>query len=747
MTRFSWLHIGSLSNLWTAANGREVFRLLLEDLEELAASERLGALFLTGDLTATGQKEEYDFLDDLLRQIWRLEPHGAPDITLAVPGNHDIDRGRIGRLATQLLKHWSHDEELRQTFWSDPEPREEVLFGFENYERWSRITDSTNQDLRRGLLPGDYSVRLHGDGFDLGVVGLNTAFLDFSESAPGNAVLDLRQLEEVCGSDWATWLEVNDANILLTHHPPQWLNEESQRTYRSIIGHFSVHLCDSQRMHIRASAISATGVLSVGSLVPHADGDRLPGYALGTLDFESRVLRCELRGFDPSKGGFEQRSTFLGSLDRPSQSRFRSGSASSALAVGVGAEEQPEPELVLESVEIRNFRNIADLRLSFDRSSSLQGHWTCIAGVNGSGKTSILQAVCLLLLGPRRILQLGEGRLERMQRTVDGVRKKTQIHAWLRRGDIRFRLDMRLDRGPESETGRRYREMQEQWDRLAQSVIVAYGATRNLSDYFDRRYSGVSPQVRRQMTLFDPLAQVASAEVLLEKQDPNSPVFPLLERLLHEVLGDELRLVRHGKEVRFRAEQEAVSAIDLPDGFRSSLAWLSDLCVVWCETYPERAVNAKPEDISGIVLIDEVDLHLHPSLQRSLIPGLRRALPRVQWIVATHSPMVLSSFDSNEIIALDRQREDGVFELDRQILGFSVDEIYEWLMKTPPTSAALEERLAESERVIARGSEKELDSEDRDLDLLLEMSPDADPEEARRRLERRHRLLSELDRL
>src|SRR5207253_5187566 len=64
------------------------------------------------------------------------------------------------------------------------------------------------------------------------------------------------------------------------------------------------------------------------------------------------------------------------------------------------------------------------------------------------------------------------------------------------------------------------------WEELRSCVILAYGATRNLSDFVDSRYSHLSPDARRVMTLFDPLTQVTSAEFLLVK--PITEKTPLL---------------------------------------------------------------------------------------------------------------------------------------------------------------------------------------------------------------------------
>jgi predicted ATP-binding protein involved in virulence len=165
---------------------------------------------------------------------------------------------------------------------------------------------------------------------------------------------------------------------------------------------------------------------------------------------------------------------------------------------------------------------------------------------------------------------------------------------------------------------------------------------------------------------------------------------------------------------------------------------MADLCAIWCEKAPELAANGDPADIQAIVLLDEIDLHLHPSLQRELVPRLRKTFPKVQWIVTTHSPLVLANFDKNEIIALDRDVEGGVRELDRQILGFTSDEVYSWLMGTQPTGAALEEEIRQSDGGVGRSAEE--------LASLMQESPGTNEAEAQKQVSEFKEILKSLKR-
>jgi predicted ATPase len=389
--------------------------------------------------------------------------------------------------------------------------------------------------------------------------------------------------------------------------------------------------------------------------------------------------------------------------------------------------------IYVESLELRNFRCFEQLNLRFDHASRLQGKWTCIAGINGAGKSSILQALSIALLGNPAAMELGGDGLRRMQRHVDLLnRLPAKVDVVLRAASaqplpLRVEIDdVRAVPLSGSDRG--------QWDLLRKHVVVAYGATRNLSSRVDLGNERLSPDVRRQVTLFDPLSQLAGANVLLAQRNHDRTLVKLFETLFSQVFGPELQTssgyalpqFSYDGVVFLLGSEDIVSALDLPDGFRAAAAWMADLCAAWCEKAPGSAESGDPADIQAIVLIDEIDLHLHPALQRELVPRLRKALPKVQWIVTTHSPLVLSNFDSSEIIALDRNEPSGVRFLDRQIMGFSANDIYEWLMGTPPRGAAIEDKLRNAKDP----------AEQREAAELLRSSPSVDDEKAKLSVEK-----------
>jgi predicted ATP-binding protein involved in virulence len=88
------------------------------------------------------------------------------------------------------------------------------------------------------------------------------------------------------------------------------------------------------------------------------------------------------------------------------------------------------------------------------------------------------------------------------------------------------------------------------------------------------------------------------------------------------------------------------------------MAWVADLVG---QVFLEAKSPVPAAEMEGIVLIDEIDLHLHPGWQVELIPTLKRVFPRLQFIVTTHSPMVLPGLEQDEIVLLEEDEQGSVY--------------------------------------------------------------------------------------
>lgn len=106
----------------------------------------------------------------------------------------------------------------------------------------------------------------------------------------------------------------------------------------------------------------------------------------------------------------------------------------------------------------------------------------------------------------------------------------------------------------------------------------------------------------------------------------------------------------HGEPIR-------VPAVWLSQGYQSLIAWLAD---VVGQVTLEAQGDVDAADMEGTVLVDEIDLHLHPTWQARLIPALKQVFPRMQFIATTHSPMVLPALAAEEVILLTQDEEGSV---------------------------------------------------------------------------------------
>lgn len=110
---------------------------------------------------------------------------------------------------------------------------------------------------------------------------------------------------------------------------------------------------------------------------------------------------------------------------------------------------------------------------------------------------------------------------------------------------------------------------------------------------------------------------------------------------------------RHEKSLVLNHEQNGVLKVELlSDGIRGVLAMVGDIAYRCIKLNPHLGLNAGRET-QGIVMIDEVDMHLHPAWQQTILGDLMKAFPNIQFIVTTHSPQVISTVPGQQIRILD----------------------------------------------------------------------------------------------
>lgn len=186
--------------------------------------------------------------------------------------------------------------------------------------------------------------------------------------------------------------------------------------------------------------------------------------------------------------------------------------------------------------------------------------------------------------------------------------------------------------------------------------FVGYGANRRVErteriDLGARRAAAFARALRIQ-SLFEDSFSLIPLSIWLPAMPPErtAEVISLVNRLLgegqYQMTGEleagEYLFAREGLRLPFPA---------LSDGYRAFLAWIGDLLYHLCQTCPPEK---KLVDQRGVVLLDEIDLHLHPSWQMTLLATIASVLPNLQFIATSHSPLLVGTLEWMNVLVMEQ---------------------------------------------------------------------------------------------
>ena len=353
---------------------------------------------------------------------------------------------------------------------------------------------------------------------------------------------------------------------------------------------------------------------------------------------------------------------------------------------------------------IRELR-LLDFRLFQDSTFSFSPRVTVIAGINGRGKTSILDAIALILARWLPEISPAESLTRKMSRK-DIRSGEYGARIWLNAsvGDNPVTLSTKtgytpssgqmfiLPRALKDELRRAYGDPTRSDD---QAPIVVYYTTDRARYQAPRRtllvprlnqtdaYVGALSNRAVSFKEFIPLFHTwEGADERGESQAIRRAqrLIPAIQRAVSTFL-DEIQNIRtEGYPPRLVVTKQGstLNLAQLSDGERSLIAMLMDL--IRRLTLANPGLD-DPLQGAGVVLIDEIELHLHPKWQREIVEKLRRTFPRIQFILTTHSPFVIqSTHSSSELILLDAQPLDqlenkGVEEIAKSLMGVERPEV------------------------------------------------------------------------
>jgi predicted ATP-binding protein involved in virulence len=152
--------------------------------------------------------------------------------------------------------------------------------------------------------------------------------------------------------------------------------------------------------------------------------------------------------------------------------------------------------------------------------------------------------------------------------------------------------------------------------------------------------------------------------------------------------------------LRMTVEKQGQELIinQLSDGEKCLLAMVGDIARRLAIANPGLSDPLQGE---GIVLIDEIELHLHPQWQRGILPKLTKTFPNCQFIVTTHSPQVISDVQPESVIILESEDGKVVAKHPQSSFGRDSNQILEDLMDTPQRREDIQDKIQQLFRLIA----------------------------------------------
>lgn len=380
----------------------------------------------------------------------------------------------------------------------------------------------------------------------------------------------------------------------------------------------------------------------------------------------------------------------------------------------------------LENLELENFRAISSANLE------IYGKSTVIFGINGTGKSTVLRAINLLYAN---IINQIVNRKELKQNytiKLDDIRygsKETEIAAHIDFGEVQKSYYRKLVRnsGKSSQDTASLKEIaaifhekyisDEEQKNIA--IFVNYGTNRLVLDIplrirthhsFDI-YSAFEKAIENKIdfrTFFEWYRNQEDYENehKIETGDLNYQDRALLAvrtAIMSMLDGcSNLRVARRPRlEMKIDKGDISLNVSQMSDGEKCTMALLGDLARRLALANPTLANPLLGE---GIVLIDEIELHMHPSWQRKILRVLRETFPNIQFIVTTHSPIVLSEADENYNIFFMRRDENEIkVHQMHQLNGYDANAVLEQFMGTRATNLETEKYIKSIYEAIEHG--------------------------------------------
>ena len=342
--------------------------------------------------------------------------------------------------------------------------------------------------------------------------------------------------------------------------------------------------------------------------------------------------------------------------------------------------------MYVSKIELKNIRGFEDLKFNLARPDGSYAGWTVFTGDNGSGKSSLLKAVAVALTGKDTARAL-----------------QPSFHRWIREGaaeqEGRIELTIAPQKGVDDFSG----GGKTAYKNFPATIVLKNVGKETTTEVIDsqktarrglwsteahgwfscgygpfRRVFGASPEATRLMvgatterfvTMFQEAASLFEVDQWLRnlshkklegKTTESAKLDLLLEILRDDLMPNQITVDRVDSDGLWLKDRQGLQLAwsDMSDGYRAALALLADILRHLISAYGIEGLAEKDADgrlkivKGGVVMIDEIDAHLHPEWQREIGFWLKRHFPNIQFLVTTHSPIICQAADENGLFVL-----------------------------------------------------------------------------------------------
>jgi predicted ATP-binding protein involved in virulence len=369
------------------------------------------------------------------------------------------------------------------------------------------------------------------------------------------------------------------------------------------------------------------------------------------------------------------------------------------------------PHAWFRSISLENVRSFKDRQtINFTDKEGKAARWNVILGDNGTGKTTVLNSLLMSELENQNHPKLYQTLRSKL------LTAKIKIEREIFDADNNYHItaiESILEWKNEMNDFIAYSNIVIPYQgKTFNSTIAGYPATRLISELNSlSRFDLFNIFIDGKEELMNAEEWLIQADYLSLKSEIHKNRFSRVKAILLKLFRSEVEdifitIEGNKPKVLFKTHYGNVHLHELSLGYKTLVGWTVDFASGLLERHPD---SHNPLAESAVCLVDEIDLHLHPKFQRTIIPFLTETFPNTQFIVTAHSPLIVIAAEARpmdaNVILLTRQGNQTVVINDPvDVTNWSVDQILnsDLFGYTPPRSEPLTELRMERNTLLAK---------------------------------------------